>query len=395
MNPQRPPAKGWCPGAHRPMPAGDGWLVRVRAPLARLSLAQAQGLCELALRLGDGGIELTRRANLQLRGVAPRHHARLVAALCDLGLLDADPAVEARPQVLVQPCWRPDDLSERLAGELAARLGELPTLPAKFGFGVDAGASPLLGLASADVRIERAASGRLMVRADGADLGMPVAPDEAAEVALRLAAWFAVAAGASGARRMREYLRVHLRARDAGAPFRGSEPVAPAARTRTLRPGPCELGPLYGAAFGLLPADALADLLHRTRARALRLTPFRGFIAEAGVWCESEVFLSRADEALLDVDACPGAPSCASATVATRSLARALAAGLRDVAPAQRPSLHVSGCSKGCARSRPADLTLVGRDGGFDLVRDGCAWDAPSSTGLSDPSLRELRRSPT
>lgn len=389
MNPQRPPAKGWCPGAHRPMPAGDGRLVRVRPPLARLSLAQAQGLCELALRLGDGGIELTRRANLQLRGVAPRHHARLVAALCDLGLVDTDPAVEARPQVLVQPCWRPADLSERLAGELAARLVDLPALPAKFGFSVDAGASPLLGLASADVRIERAASGRLMVRADGADLGMPVAPGEAVEVALRLAAWFAVAAAESGARRMRE----HLRGRELGTPFPCSEPAAPAART--LRPGPCELGPLYGAAFGLLPAEALADLLQRTRARALRLTPFRGVIAEAGIWCESEVFLSRADEALLDVDACPGAPSCASATVPTRSLARALAAGVRDVAPAQRPSLHVSGCSKGCARSQPADLTLVGRDGGFDLVRDGCAWDAPSSTGLSDPSLRELRRSPT
>ena len=389
MNPPRPPAKGWCPGAHRPMPTGDGWLVRVRPPLARLSLAQAQGLCELALRLGDGCIELTRRANLQLRGVAPHHHARLVAALCDLGLLDADPAVEARPQVLVQPCWCPADLSERLAGELRARLAELPTLPAKFGFGVDAGASPLLGLAAADVRIERAASGRLMVRADGAHLGIPVAPEEAIEVALRLATWFAVAAATSGARRMRE----HLRERELDAQFACSEPVAPAARP--LRPGPCELGPLYGAAFGLLPAEALADLLQRTRARALRLTPFRGFIAEAGSWCESEVFLSRADDVLLDVDACPGAPSCASATVPTRSLARALAASLRHVAPAQRPSLHVSGCSKGCARSRPADITMVGRDGSFDLVRDGCAWDTPSSTGLSEPSLRELCRSPT
>ena len=80
----RPTAKGWCPGAHRAMPSGDGLLVRVRPRLARLTVVQAMGLCEAAQRLGSGYIDLTNRANLQLRGVMPRHHHAVIEALCGL-----------------------------------------------------------------------------------------------------------------------------------------------------------------------------------------------------------------------------------------------------------------------------------------------------------------------
>ena len=62
--------KGWCPDAWRPMMAGDGLLVRVRPPLARLTAQQAEGLCDAAKAHGNGQIDLTARANLQLRGVA-------------------------------------------------------------------------------------------------------------------------------------------------------------------------------------------------------------------------------------------------------------------------------------------------------------------------------------
>lgn len=71
-------------------------------------------------------------------------------------------------------------------------------------------------------------------------------------------------------------------------------------------------------------------------------------------------------------------------------MARALAPALETVAPDARRSLHVSGCTKGCARARAADITLVGRNGKFDLVRDGCAWDTPSQTGLSPEALRSF-----
>ena len=64
-----PLVKGWCPGAHRPMLSGDGLVVRVRPFRAELSAAQALALCDLARTHGNGTLELTSRANLQIRGV--------------------------------------------------------------------------------------------------------------------------------------------------------------------------------------------------------------------------------------------------------------------------------------------------------------------------------------
>ena len=39
-------------------------------------------------------------------------------------------------------------------------------------------------------------------------------------------------------------------------------------------------------------------------------------------------------------------------------------------------TIHVSGCAKGCARSMPADLTLVGEGGRYGVVRNGTTRDA-------------------
>ena len=88
--------KGWCPGAYSPMMSGDGLIVRVRPRMGQLSAAQAQGLCAAAERFGNGLIDLTSRANVQLRGVAHSDHPSLLETLGTLGLLDANPAIEAR-----------------------------------------------------------------------------------------------------------------------------------------------------------------------------------------------------------------------------------------------------------------------------------------------------------
>jgi precorrin-3B synthase len=54
--------------------------------------------------------------------------------------------------------------------------------------------------------------------------------------------------------------------------------------------------------------------------------------------------------------------------------------------------LHVSGCAKGCAHPRPAPVTLVARDGLYDLVRNGRPGDAPVATDLTlDEAARHLR----
>ncbi|MDG2057394.1 MAG: cobalamin biosynthesis protein CobG, partial [Tateyamaria sp.] len=79
----------------------------------------------------------------------------------------------------------------------------------------------------------------------------------------------------------------------------------------------------------------------------------------------------------------PGAPACSAATVDTRALARALTAKGAG-------SVHVSGCVKGCAHPGRATLTVVGRDGAYDLVKKGHAWDQPQMRGLTADALLAL-----
>lgn len=341
------------------MLSGDGLIVRVRPLLARLTSVQFRGLAQAALRSGSGVIDLTSRANLQLRGISDAGLEPLLLELAALGLLDVDAVAEARRNVMVAPEWEPGDLTFRLAQSLLARLADLPPLPAKFGFAVDAGDQRALAQASADIRIERGAGG-LIVRADGAAQGLAVAEDQAVDAVLAMAHWFL----ACGAQDTRSGRMARLVATGATMPGWDAEPGPEQA---LMQPGMRSLGAMAGFAFGQIDArDALA-----LPAVPVRVTPWRMLLLEGAGLPDLPGVLTAPDP-LLQVDACPGAPFCATATVETRAFARALA----------RPGLHVSGCAKGCARAKPAAVTLVGRDGRFDVVRQGTAWDMPVLRGL-------------
>ena len=95
--------KGWCPGALRPMQTGDGFLVRLRLTGGIVSPARAQAIAGLALRFGNGLIDLTQRANLQLRGVREVDLPALTRALDGLRLTDANAEAEAVRNVIASP----------------------------------------------------------------------------------------------------------------------------------------------------------------------------------------------------------------------------------------------------------------------------------------------------
>ena len=75
-----------CPGLLRNVAARDGGVCRIKLPGGELSAAQAQMIADASERDAAGVIELTNRANLQLRGVRTGHEASLIAALVDAGL---------------------------------------------------------------------------------------------------------------------------------------------------------------------------------------------------------------------------------------------------------------------------------------------------------------------
>jgi precorrin-3B synthase len=124
-------------------------------------------LCDLARRHGNGLIDVSRRANLQLRGLSEAGWQAALRELLALGLVSADPAVEARRNVLVAPDWRAGDDTRRIADDLVARSDEWPELPGKVGFVIDAGPAPLLLREPGDFRVERGAGGGLILRAAG------------------------------------------------------------------------------------------------------------------------------------------------------------------------------------------------------------------------------------
>lgn len=370
----KPVVQGWCPGAHRPMMSGDGLVVRVRPRLARLTAPQALGLCELAQQFGNGTIDLTNRANLQLRGVQEGDHQALLSELSALGLLDAEPGIEVRRNILVSPLYQPGDLTARLTQELIDRLSELPDLPAKFGFAIDTGPARLLAADSADIRLERSADG-LILRADGAETGHAVSEAEAIDHLIALATWFAEVSTPDTRRMARAVATFGL-----PAEWQGRDPGPIGA---SLQLGACDLGNLYGAAFGQLPANELHALIRDSGASALRVTPWRLILLEGGAAIPAPGFVTDGTDPLMTTDACPGAPFCPQAQAETRDIARTLA-------PRVPGTLHVSGCSKGCARMGPADVTLVGQNGRFDLVKQGRAGDEPILRGLDPETLMTM-----
>ena len=64
-----------CDPRMKRMAHGDGWLVRLHPPGARLTPAQLRRIAALAARHGNGLIEISARGNMQLRGVTAEIHA--------------------------------------------------------------------------------------------------------------------------------------------------------------------------------------------------------------------------------------------------------------------------------------------------------------------------------
>ncbi len=256
--------RGWCPTVHAPMPSGDGLLVRVKPFGGVLTPAGLLAVADAAARFGNGAIELTSRGNLQLRGVTAAGAPSCAALLVAAGLADADPAREARRNVIVAP---PAD--DALVAEIEAILADTPGLAAKTCVAV--------GPAAADVVIM---DGRLH--------------------------W-----GANRAAYSADTLRQILRGL-------AGKRLPPPLQPGEYRGG----GVLLHLPFGQTTADALAALA--SAAGAVRTTPWRALLAPAGTVAPPGFITDPADPRL-HIAACPGGPACASGSVPARADAAWLA----------------------------------------------------------------------
>jgi len=400
-----PEIKGWCPSASRPMASGDGLLLRADTCGARLTLKQAQEIALIAQDCGNGSIDLTQRAQIQLRGIQPETLVTAQNRLAAAGLAPTDGEKSPPVSIVVSPFATGVYDAEVLMALLTAAVRAEPslrTLPDKFLFLIDHGGAPGLAKVDADIRLE-AFGDRIALVLDGAR-------EQAAlvETAAACAAAVALARAFAALRTGRLFERRRMRALvtevGAAAVFAAADlragPYASccvAARVRdwlgaTENCGAAFAG--FAAPFGRIQAAEFSRLLaalEKLDARELRLTPWRGLLApapsrrgadEMAETAQRFGYVTNAKDPRLAVVACPGAPECLQALGSTREAALALAPFARALSPGGGVGLHISGCAKGCANPSTAPLTLVCNGSGFDLIRDGSAGDPPAVTGL-------------
>jgi precorrin-3B synthase len=387
-----PHRRGACPRLAVPMPTGDGLLARLSCSGATVGLDTMRALCGAARRHGNGIIEITARGSIQVRGLSTASAAPFADAVAALGIdagdsipILVDPLAGLAGTSAIDARGLADAVRERLTdASFAAALG------AKVSIALDGGHALHLDALRADIRL-RADGARWQIGVGGdAATATPigsVADAQAAEAVVRLIGTIARHGSQARARDL-------IRARGAEAfraavadllvglspiPARpGSEPIG----VHVLPDARVALG--IGLAFGHTDADTLDALIEAARrggASGLRTAPARALIilgvptdAPRTLAADAERlgFITRSDDPRRSVVACAGAPVCAAAEIASRRLAPLIGTA---AAPMLDGSLtvHLSGCPKGCARPAPAALTIVGRNGGCDLVIDGSA----------------------
>ena len=395
--------RGICPGLWHPLPTGDGLLARI-LPIDTIALEPFAALCVLARRYGNGIVEITARGSIQVRGLSAHSASQFAGEIAALGI-----AAEDGIPILCNPLAGLDAAEIFDAAGLAAALRRAVTrrplvgrLDPKVSVVIDGGAPLNLARVPADIRVRAqschcATVLRLAVGGDDRnafDLGLIGVNDGVEAVSrllLVLAEHRARARDMIAAHELADFEDALAFARRGSVAQRDREGSAPrqcsdAIGFHALRDGTFACG--IGLAFGHAEASTLEKLANAagaTGARGLRTAPNRSLLAigltkEAASYFLAAAanlgFVTRADDPRRQVVACAGAPLCASAYIAARTIAP-------DIAAAAAPSLsdaltiHVSGCAKGCAHPGAAPLTVVGTPGDCALVADGSARDAP------------------
>ncbi|MFP6560720.1 precorrin-3B synthase [Paraburkholderia sp. B3] len=399
-----------CPGLLRVVAARDGGLCRVRLPGGVLASAEAHAIAEAARAHASGVIELTNRANVQLRGVRPGHEHALSEMLMHAGLGPDLPAptsgddenacahaslADDRRNLMLSPLagCDPDALFDTttLTEPILDLLQHEPRFAAltpKFALLVDGGERLAALDHPHDIWLAAAKHGERPVFMFGlagcpGDEALGAVEPRHVPALLRALLHAFLDLAEAGQRRMRD-----VRA------SRGSEAVLLQAqryldfapmRDETVRQwqrAPVDTAARLGAhalradsgyigaqpPLGRLDAatlDALASLAQSHATAALRITPWQGVLLPGvathqlaptltqlgalGLMTESAAPLAR-------LIACTGSEGCAKSRADTKADALRLAARLGRNTPAE---VHLSGCERSCAAVHRAPWTLL------------------------------------
>jgi precorrin-3B synthase len=313
----------------------------VRVPGGTLTNQQFRALCAATSGLGDGTLELTSRANFQIRGLADGAQFELGERLAAVGLLPSLTHERVR-NIIAAPL---SDDTQAIVDELDRALCstlELADLPGRFLVTVGAEVSGLGG----DIGLVDDA---LLLA--GEDTGLrPADPIAAVVEAARI---FAASRGAAW--RLSEVPEVVAEITAAlGTPGDDRIPV----EVTTPLPGPNGDMFVVGAPLGRLGAGqtaALADL-----GTTLRLTPWRSVVVPGSPDLTGLGLIIEPESAWHGVTACTGRPGCA------KSLADVRADATRWLGTPHTRPVHWAGCARRCGRPSGDVIEFVATGDGYE-----------------------------
>lgn len=382
-----------CPGVLRLHEAADGPLARIRLPGGRLRPDQLLTLAEAAHDLGDGGIELTSRGNVQLRRIGDAD--ALAARLGTADLLPSRTHERVRNIVASPLSGRVGGLADirDLIPELDRALRATPALadlPGRVLFTLDDGRGDVSGL-DGDFGMHAVDVDYYTLLLGGRDSGVRVPGTQAVEVLLAAAQEFQGVRGEQwrlreipgGAARILAALGLEPIEKPLELPAPQGIPIGWFAQAD----GRVSLG--AGVRLGVLPART-AEFLAAVE-RPVVVTPWRSLIlSDLDEWTAEQVvrvlapmgLIFDADSPWLLVTACAGQPGCAKSRTDVRAdAADAVTEG--RVAPNGTPSRahgsaaaeiavpgrqHWSGCERRCGRPRGVVTDVVAAPDGYRIT---------------------------
>ncbi len=373
--------------------AADGWLARVRVPGGRLASSALLALAAIADELGNGLVDVTARANVQLRGLGDAAGAQLATRLQDAGLLPSLTHDRVR-NVMASP------LAGRAPGALdhvdaivaqldagicaSAALGELP---GRFCFLVDDGSGAGRDVGP-DVTVVARGDGRFGVALDAHTVEFEGDGPAAVDFALRAAEAFVAVRGDAwrlsetpgGARAVATALGLAL------------VPYSPATRTRAFGPGATQQRDGRVALTALAPLGQLWPELLRALASlpsGVRLSTRRTVTIvdlDASAVDQTRDALEAAGLVLDGASGWVGLTACAGTGACPRALAdvRAAASQRALVRSARDPAEHWAACERRCGEMPGTPVAVAARAADDVEVRfDGAAWTVDSLDGAA------------
>ena len=397
-------AKRICPDIYHPAVARDGLLTRLRIPGGILNQAQCQAIVSFLESTGINDLQVTNRANLQIRGLSKDIEPLILQSLITAGLVAANQAVDGIRNIMASPIAgidRTEVIDVRpfvVAWDRYLSLHpELGVLSNKFSVGFDGGGSvsivdrpndlTLLAVSENEFLLHLPMGGRIKLRVDDciSVLGMIAGAYLAAvgENKLRLREVMAVVEG--------DLLRwgVCLQRRTEGSPKGTQETVyRHLGVSAQKQAGLSYLGVVLPLGrLNLWQLSGLSKIASQYGGGTIRLTPWQNMIVP-DVRDQDVIIVQQLIEALgLAVGAhqinglltaCAGVSGCQFAATDTQADALAISAYLASRFDLDMPlNIHLSGCDKSCAQHYQADIALWGcekspeRSAGYRLCIGG------------------------